>query len=179
MLCFIGCQNTEKTELIMTYEDKQFYFTLDKGNDMEKYVYEKIKEDGSINLSGIIYNEDFKQLYIPLTYTITANTFGLSGNEKTYEAGDIVISFNGGYCYLNFLYEQTNRRNVQKVGEIEKSSLDGFRSLCNGFTNLDSIEVTFTLKPEPSESILKKIIVIIVVVISLTLFYIIYLLIQF
>ena len=164
----------------MKHEDKQFYFTLDKGNGVEKYVYEKIKADGALNLRGTIYNSNYQELDVTLTNTINENTFDLSEDDKTYEAGDIVISFNGVYSYLRFLYEQKSYSYYQKVGEIEKSSLDGFRSLCNGVSTGTAINVIFTLKEfEQSESILKKIIVIIVVVISLTLFYIIYLLIQF
>ena len=178
MLCFIGCQNTEKTELIMTYEDKQFYLTLDKGNDLEKYFYEKIKEDGSINLSASIYSSS-KQFGITLTESINKNTFDISGNIKTYKAGDIFIYFTN-ICYLYISYGQGKYTNSQKVGELENSSLDAFISFSNGLTG-GQINFIFTLKPEQSESesILKKMITVIVVVISLTLFYIIYLLIQF
>ena len=102
MLCFIGCQNTGKTKFIMTYEDKQFYFTLYKGNDLEKYLYEKTKEDGSINLSGINYNKNDHELDIFVTNTINENTFDLSGNYIEYEAGDILIYFSGGDCYVFF-----------------------------------------------------------------------------
>ncbi len=179
MLCFIEGKNTEKTEFILTYEDKQFYFTLDKGNEVEKYVYEKITADGSINLSGTIYNKSYKELIFLLTDTIDEEAFALSGDSKTYEAGDIFINFSSGYSYLYFLHGQSNYGDAQKVGEIEKSSLNGFISLCNSLTDNILIDVTFTLKPEQSESILKKMIAVIVIVISLTLFYIIYLLIQF
>ncbi len=96
MLCFIGCQNTGKTKLIMTYEDKQFYFTLDKGNDMEKYLYQKIKADGSFNLSGKIFNDDYKELDIKLTETINKDTFSLYEDVKAYQAGDIIINFSSG-----------------------------------------------------------------------------------
>ena len=178
MLCFIGCQNTGKTKFIMTYEDKQFYFTLYKGNDLEKYLYEKTKEDGSINLSGTNYNGDYHELDVFVTNTINKDTFDLSEDYKDYEARDILIRFNEGInCYVYFLYEQTGYSSVQKVGELEKSSLDGFISFSKDLGNLEQIDVTFTLKPE--QSILEKIIAVIVVAISLTLFYIIYLLIQF
>ena len=114
MLCFIGCQNTEKTEFIMTYGNKQFYFTLDKGNDLEKYFYEKIKEDGSINLSGTIYT----QLEFGFTISIE-NTFDSSEGRKTFEAGDIIAYIApDGYCYFYFLYQQTVFTAYQKVGEI-------------------------------------------------------------
>lgn len=177
MLCFIGCQNTGKTKFIMTYEDKQFYFTLYKGNDLEKYLYEKTKEDGSINLSGINYNKNDHELDIFVTNTINENTFDLSGNYIEYEAGDILIYFSGGDCYVFFLYEQSEYSSVQKVGELEKSSLDGFKSFSKELGNQEQYDFTFTLKPE--QSILEKIIAVIFVAISLTLFYIIYLLIQF
>ena len=177
MLCFIGCQNTGKTEFIMTYGNKQFYFTLDKGNDLEKYFYEKIKEDGSINLSGKNYNKNCHQLDFFVTNTINKDTFDISGNYKYYEARDILIHFSDGDCYVYFLYERSGYSSAQKVGELEKSSLDGFISFSKDLGNLEEIDVTFKLKPE--QSILAKIIAVIVVAISLTLFYIIYLLIQF
>ena len=177
MLCFIGCQNTGKTKFMLTYDNKQFYFTLYKGNDLEKYLYEKTKEDGSINLWGINYNKDYHELDLFVTNTINENTFDLSGNYIEYEAGDILISFSDGDCYVYFLYEQYGYSSVQKVGELEKSSLDGFKSFSKEYGNEEQIDVTFTLKPE--QSILEKIIAVIVVAISLTLFYIIYLLIQF
>ena len=161
----------------MTYGNKQFYFTLDKGNDLEKYLYEKIKEDGSINLSGINYNKYDHELDISLTNTINENTFDLSGNYIEYEAGDILISFSDGDCKVFFLYEQSEYSSVQKVGELEKSSLDGFKSFSKELGNQEQYDFTFTLKPE--QSILEKIIAVIFVAISLTLFYIIYLLIQF
>ena len=148
---------------------------------MEKYVYEKIKADGAINLSGQIFNSNgYYELEIKLTNTINRDTFDFSGGTKTYEAGDIITSFEGDNCYLIFFHEQTDFSSCQKVGEIEKSSLDGYRSFINGLNNFENINFTFTLKePEQSESILKKMMTVIVIVISLTLFYIIYLLIQF
>ena len=76
-----------------------------------------------------------------------------------------------------FLYEQSEYSSVQKVGELEKSSLDGFKSFSKELGNQEQYDFTFTLKPE--QSILEKIIAVIFVAISLTLFYIIYLLIQF
>lgn len=179
MLCFIGCQNTGKTKFMLTYDNKQFYFTLYKGNDLEKYLYEKTKEDGSINLSGKNYNGDYHELDVFVTNTINKDTFDLSEDYKYYEARDILIYFNqgNGKCYVFFLYEQSRYSSVQKVGELEKSSLDGFISFSKDLGNLEKIDVTFKLKPE--QSILAKIIAVIVVAISLTLFYIIYLLIQF
>ncbi len=177
MLCFIGCQNTGKTKFMLTYDNKQFYFTLYKGNDLEKYLYEKTKEDGSINLSGENYNGEYHELDFFVTNTINKDTFDISEDYKYYEARDILIRFNEGNCYVYFLYEQSGYSAVQKVGELEKSSLDGFISFSKDLGNLEQIDVTFTLKPE--QSILEKIIAVIVVAISLTLFYIIYLLIQF
>ena len=113
-----------------------------------------------------------------MTETINTDTFSLYEDVKTYQAGDIIINFSSGYCFLYFLYEQSEYSDVQKIGEFEKSSLERFRSFFDGsMDDATEINVTFTL--EQSESILKKIIAIIVVVISLTLFYIIYLLIQF
>ena len=144
---------------------------------MEKYLYEKTKEDGSINLSGENYNGDYHELDIFVTNTINKDTFDISEDYKYYEARDILIRFNEGNCYVYFLYEQSGYSSVQKVGELEKSSLDGFISFSKDLGNLEQIDVTFTLKPE--QSILEKIIAVIVVAISLTLFYIIYLLIQF
>ena len=181
VFCFIACKNTEK--FMLKYEDKELHFTLYKGNVIEKSFSEKIKTDGTLTLEMYGYTSDGnKDMEISITKYFVINGIDDDPNDN-FHAGDILLE-NDNFFYLCFLLEDGNYANAQKVGEIEKSSLDGFNSLFDLHSPSDwldyyDIDVTFSLLPEEEESILKKMITVIVVVISLTLFLIIYLLIQF
>ena len=178
VFCFIACKNTEK--FMLKYEDKELHFTLYKGNVIEKSFSEKIKTDGTLTLEMYGYTSNGnKDMEISITNYFVINGIDDDPNNN-FHAGDILLYYDYDF-YLCFLLEDGNYANAQKVGEIEKSSLDGFNSLFALHSDWKgkNIEVTFSLLPEEEESILKKMITVIVVVISLTLFLIIYLLIQF
>ena len=182
--CFVPCQNTKKVKFMFYYRDYtgEFYlnFTLNKGNVIEKYFYEKVKADEGFRLYLMRNNYGgLKDFRITMGNNIITN-FVDEGANKRYNAGDIILLFKNGNYYVIFLCADATLSSAQKVGDIEESSLDVFNSLndrlSNGYTIYPNLKL---IKPEQSESILTKIIVVIVVVISITLLLIIYLLIQF
>ncbi len=157
----------------------EFYlnFTLNKGNVIEKYFYEKVKADKLFRLHLMKNNygglKDFR-------YNMGNNIITIvdEGANKRYNAGDIILLFQNGNYYVIFLCADATLSSAQKVGDIEESSLDVFNSLNDRLQNGWTIYADLKLI-KPEESILTKIIVVIVVVISITLLLIIYLLIQF
>ena len=180
--CFVPCQNTKKVKFMFYYGDYsgEFYlnFTLNKGNVIEKYFYEKVKADKGFRLHLMRNNYGgLKDFRYNMGNNIITN-FVDEGANKRYNAGDIILLFQNGNYYVIFLCADATLSSAQKVGDIEESSLDVFNSLndrlSNGWTIYPNLKL---IKPE--ESILTKIIVVIVVVISITLLLIIYLLIQF
>ncbi len=179
--CFVPCQNTKKVKFMFYYRDDtgEFYlnFTLNKGNVIEKYFYEKVKADKLFRLHLMKNNygglKDFR-------YNMGNNIITIvdEGANKRYNAGDIILLFQNGNYYVIFLCADATLSSAQKVGDIEESSLDVFNSLNDRLQNGWTIYADLKLI-KPEESILTKIIVVIVVVISITLLLIIYLLIQF
>ena len=126
---------------------------------------------------GKITNRNVNEIYSDLSGIINIG-LDFPSTTEDYIAGAIVcVKVSKGVFYLYFLCDKDSIYASLKVGEIEKSSLDGLRSLISGLNNGEEINLTFSLNHP--ESILKKMITVIVITISLTLFFIIYLLIQF
>ena len=167
MFCFIAGQNTENQRFIMTYEDKQLYFTLYKETEFGKQFYEKIKAAGPLKLP--MYKEildDYKDLYIHLN-DFDESVIG-DPSVDLFHAGDIIINSGGSYYPLTFVLNDAYYY-AQKIGEIEESSIDGFISLLDILTYYEDNSptiVTFTVE-EPEQSGYSLIIIYVCVMVAL------------
>ena len=152
-------------------------FTLNKADYVGQQLYQKIEADGLLNFS-MEKKAAKNELDIALGNIVNYPPYDDDGSKRQYKARDIVISTMN--YYLAFFCYDTSYTWAEKLGEIQESSLDGFKSLLSGLEDGQKIDVTFSFwEPEQPESVLQKMITVIIVIISLTLFFIIFLLIQF
>ena len=177
MCCFVVGQNTENEIIMLKYKNKKLGFTLNKEDYVGPQLYQKIEADGLLNFS-MEKKAAKNELDIALGNIVNFPPYDGDGSSIQFKAGDIVISTMN--YYLAFFCYDTSYTWAVKLGKIEESSLDGFKSLLNDLEDGQKIDVTFSFwEPEQPESVLQKMITVIIVIISLTLFFIIFLLIQF
>ena len=175
MFCFIAGEDTEKERIILTYQDKQLYFTLDKETEFGKHFYEKIKKDGSLKLP--MYKAVAEGYYKDLRIDVLNDYFDVYKTQGTgkFTPGDIAYD-SGTVSSLYFVLQEYGYLDShQKVGEMEESSIEGFESLLSlmGAKGQEKI-VTFTVEePERSGYSLIIICVIATMVLSFILFIII------
>ena len=73
-------------------------------------------------------------------------------NKKSFEAGDLVAYYTGSSYLMYILGEGITEWSGLKVGELEKSSINDFKSFVEGkdkINNAYSASFTFSKKPEP------------------------------
>ena len=154
MLCLVTGQNTGNLEMTMTYEDKQIHFTLYGNNEIAKIVDENLKAKEKFTLKMINYGTelDFDNGDDFDANDLDIDNFSLE--DKVYNAGDLIFADCDTEYNLMFL-SSNQRYNAQKVGEIEKSSLEAFQSLLSMFNDEDSFDAIFSMKDD-SEPIQAK-----------------------
>lgn len=163
MFYFVAGDGAEKEKIFITYGDKQWYFTLDKETELGDKFYNLLKNEKSLTIKASLYE-------FPYNAEISLDSvgIGLSIEKITDEeglpekAGDIILSSDGKYLF--FLGgDGIEDFNGMKVGGLEETFIQDFRSFIEDKLDKDinSLDFTFSIEESPQ--------FIIIIIISLSL----------
>ena len=149
MLYFVAGDVAEKEKIFITYEDKQWYFTLDKATELGNKFCNLLKNEKSLTIEASLYEG-------PYNAEISLDSVGIGLSQEIPDerlpekAGDIILSSDGKYLF--FLGgDGNNDFEGMKVGGLEETFIQDFKSfigdkLDNG---IDSLEFTFSIEESP------------------------------
>ena len=151
MLYFVAGDVAEKEKMFITYEDKQWYFTLDKATEFGNKFYNLLKNEKSLTIQAYLFKN-------PYYAEITFNSVGISLSEDITDenvpekAGDIIAYPGSSDLYLFVLGEEGhNDFGGMKVGGLEETFIQDFKSFIEDKMDkdIDSLEFTFSIEESP------------------------------
>ncbi len=158
---FCRCDSAESEKICIACEDKQWCFTLDKTSEFGNQFYRLLENRKSLTLAAYIEDGDYASISIDPA-DITISEFPSSTLDP--KAGDIMLYEEDDDFYLDFIYQDTNDYTGLKVGELEESSLEDFKSFILGKYDEDEEDyLDFTFSIEESPQLGPKIIVITII----------------
>ena len=137
----------------MACEDKQWCFTLDKTYEFGRNFYSLLETNKLFTTGGRLYGMNT----LDASITLFLSQLNLSENVPTkqiqYEAGDILINTNpySKEIYIYFMAQSTNDFDGLKVGELEKSYIEDFKSFVESKTNGNFVDTSFTFSIKEPE----------------------------
>ena len=150
MFCLVAGDDAENKEICVACEDKQWCFTLDMTNEFGNKFYSLLETKELFTIKAELYDNPFNAEidFDPADINLSGN---FPQNKKSFEAGDLVAYYTGSYCLMYILGEGITESSGLKVGELEKSFINDFKSFVEGkiISNEDSASFTFSKKPEP------------------------------
>ena len=127
MLCFVANAGAEKEKICIDCEGKQWCFTLDKTIEFGNKFYSFLESKKSLIKQAELYNGPF-YAKTTLDSADISLTEDISFGELKCKAGDIIISPGLNIMFLTFLGQDTDDYFGFKVGELEESFIDDFKS---------------------------------------------------
>ena len=152
MFCLVAGDGAENKEICIACEDKQWCFTLYMTNEFGTKFYSLLETKELFTINAELYDDPFNA---DISFENAGiNLSGVPQNEESFEAGDLVICPYAPSFYMIIFGEGKNGwQSGLKVGELEKSSIDDFKSFIEGKVKINSgysASFTFSIKePEP------------------------------
>ncbi len=161
MLCFVASAGAEEEKICIDCEGKQWCFTLDKTIEFGNKFYSFLESKKSLIKQAKLNNVPFNAITTFDSADISL-VEDISFDQLKCKAGDIIISPESNIWFFTFLAQDTDYYFGFKVGELEESFIDDFKSFIkdkyeNNFSKLD-----FTFSIKKPESLDSKIIVTII-----------------
>ena len=151
MFCFVAGDGAENKEICVACEDKQWCFTLYMTNEFGTKFYSLLETKELFTINAKLLDNSFNA-----QIEFGSADINLSGNfpqnENSFEAGDLVAYYTG-YSYKMYIFgEGITEWYGLKVGELEKSSINDFKSFVEGkvkINNAYSVSFTFSIYQPP------------------------------
>ena len=151
MFCFVAGDDDENKKICVACEDKQWCFTLDMTNEFGTKFYSLLETKELFTINAELYDNSFNA-----EIEFDSADINLSGNfpqtEKSFEAGDLVIYYTGASFKMYIFGEGIAEWCGLKVGELEKSSINDFKSFVEGKVKINnpySVSLTFSIYQPP------------------------------
>ena len=152
MFYFVAGDGTENKKICITCGDKQWFFTLDKTYEFWNKFYGLLETEKSFEKNAILDDDPF-YAEIPIDINLSED---VPSDRILLVAGDIVIYyFNDELCLTIVGESHKDEFEVFKVGELEKSSINDFKSFVEDKLKSGSKDASFTFSiKEPEENII-------------------------
>ena len=154
MFCLVAGDDAENKEICVACEDKQWCFTLDMTNEFGNKFYSLLETKELFTIKAELVDNPFNA-----KIEFDSADINLSGNfpqnKKSFEAGDLVAYYTGSSYLMYILGEGITEWTGLKVGELEKSSINDFKSFVEDKLKSGSKDASFTFSiKEPEENII-------------------------
>ncbi len=171
MFCLVAGDDAENKEICVACEDKQWCFTLNMTNEFGNKFYSLLETKELFTIKAELHDDPFNA-----QIEFGSADINLSGNfpqnKKSFEAGDLVAYYTGSSYLMYILSQGTKELYGLKVGELEKSFINDFKSFIEGKKNsgLSDLSFTFSIKqPELDTKIIVTSIILLLLLLPLLL----------